>query len=182
MKKIIIALVTAALLASCNLFRLDEPREDLGLQRRQYTGKELRTDGYYLAKSTRENRLGLIVLYRNGVCLCTYIMKGGKDIKQYIESDVLQNKAYMRSLFEKPTGIGTFMITKRTIALQAWKYKNKHSTIVVDYIGEIINDTTLRVNTITEFDSNTPQFAYDIFHFVPFTHKPDSTHKFHQMR
>ena len=115
MKKIIIALVTAALLASCNLFRLDEPREDLGLQRRQYTGKELRTDGYYLAKSTRENRLGLIVLYRNGVCLCTYI---------------------------------------------------------------IINDTTLRVNTITEFDSNTPQFAYDIFHFVPFTHKPDSTTSF----
>lgn len=178
MKKIIIALVTVALLASCDLFRFDEPRADLGLERRQYTGKELRTDGYYLAKSTRENRLGLIVLYRNGVCLCTYIMKGGDDIKKYIENDVLQNKSYMRSLFEKPTGIGTFMITKRTIALQTWKYQNKRSTVVVDHIGEIINDTTLRVNTITEYGSNTSQFAYDMFHFVPFTNKPDSTTSF----
>ena len=73
------------LLLGCNFFNDNDSLEGLGLERHPYIGKELRTDGYYLATNTHKNMLGLIVLYRNGVCLCTYVENSGKSTKQYIE-------------------------------------------------------------------------------------------------
>lgn len=178
MKKIILIFPIVVLLLGCNFFNENDSLEGLGLERHPYIGKELRTDGYYLATKTHKNMLGLIVLYRNGVCLCTYVENSGKSTKQYIENDVLQNKSYMHRLWSKPTAIGVFMKTKRTIALRTWEYQNKRSTIAIDNVGEIINDTTLRINTIARTYAGIQQFVYNVYHFVPFSNKPDSTTSF----
>ena len=107
-----------------------------------------------------------------------YVENSGKSTKQYIENDVLQNKSYMHRLWSKPTAIGVFMITKRTIALRTWEYQNKRSTIAIDNVGEIINDTTLRINTIARTYAGVQQFVYNVYHFVPISNKPDSTTSF----
>jgi hypothetical protein len=55
------------LLSCCNkLF----PDEKLTLQRRDYIGKELRTDGYYYYFT--QNNTVVYFLYKNGIILCAH--------------------------------------------------------------------------------------------------------------
>ena len=70
MKNIIIYMLTCScLLNSCSaLF----PDEKLRLQRMDYAGDELRTDGYYYYFTTNNNTVVYFFIQKNGIIVCAH--------------------------------------------------------------------------------------------------------------
>ncbi len=67
-KKIgLLLLFTSLILTAC-----EQKLHDLSMSRMPYVGNELRTDGYYYSSDMKgydRPTVGVIVLYKNGVCL-----------------------------------------------------------------------------------------------------------------
>jgi|GEM_PF-1478215 hypothetical protein len=78
-KKIFILAILLLVLSSCR--NEEEIFLDLDMTRRPYTGKELRTDGYYYSGYIHTNKMGTLMLFRNGVCMFTYfdLLLSGKN-------------------------------------------------------------------------------------------------------
>jgi hypothetical protein len=137
-------------------------RKPLKLERRDYTGAALKTDGFYYSK-----KFWNFFLFRNGIFL------GGSYSKDFESISVFWNKYGHDSKFlnNDHTQWGRFIIDDKNIAIEKWRGGDaggRDPSILFN--GHIINDTTLLL-------TGRP-FGTDTFRFHAMPTKPDSTNRF----
>ena len=156
----------------CSIFENDE---NLSMQRRDYIGNELRTDGYYYYYQwhnyLNKEQIVVVSLYRNGIIRAC---GGGYDSFQDFESRIAIINTATSNPNKSPWGI--FIVEGNVIKYEKWygaRALEPYRTRI--YAGKILNDTTFQI-TEAYRPNNSERQVYDwIFHFKQFSPKPDST-------
>lgn len=148
--------------------------EELSMKRTDYTGDELRTDGYYYWKSlnpeeNQQYNAEMKILYRNGVFITS--TRFGFTIMEKKEND-FKNGEFYSFVKEYKTQWGVYKISNNTICFEGWEYNSPGGKITYTEKGEILNDTTFRI-----YDGKDKEHDW-IYHFKQFSPKPDSTNNF----
>jgi hypothetical protein len=144
------------------------PDEKLTIQRVDYTGNELRTDGYYYYQDA--NYTVVEFLYRNSIILSARAYSF-HDLN-IVEKKMLERYNEIRA---DKIGWGVFRISGKTIEYEMWDTSVGGGLPILKCIGIIDNDTTFRIIQCIElgkkFEKN------EVYHFRQFSPKPDSTNK-----
>ena len=160
MKTIILFALTISLsffMSSCDVLF---PDEKLSMQRENYNGNEVRTDGYYYmyyTNSTNQESIIVFFLYRNGVMLSAGAY--GRNDFDIVEEEMLER---YESFQRKKIGWGVFIVLGNKLEYEQWSTSVGGGLPVFKSFYYIENDTTLRS-------------PYErIYHFKQFSPKPDS--------
>lgn len=159
-------IVLAVVFSSCKKLFEDE---ELSMKRTNYTGTELRTDGYYYStyhyyderEDAQYDKFIPWILYRNGVSLYGYVYDYSEMKK--VEQSFEDGSFYDRHKDDK-TRWEVFQISGSVIEFEGWESNGLNLTSDTR-CGEILNDTTFRINKY-------------VYHFKQFAPKPDSTNRF----
>ena len=175
---ILSAIVLAVVFSSCErsfeeiIFR----DEKLSMKRTNYTGSELRTDGYYIKYDTISGEVWAATqfLYRNGVSCNGYRFSLSES-----ELSEFEEKYADGSYYDKYSGNkllwGIFQIEGNTIVFEGWAHDHDGKYATFKQYGTILNDTTFHIYK----DVFKEEKALDnTFHFKQFSPKPDSTNSF----
>ena len=177
---ILSAIVLAVVFSSCKKLFEDE---ELSMERVDYTGTELRTDGYYYYRyqyyNSREDSLydWFIpwFLYRNGVWL--YGGAWGYSRMEEVEKKFEDGSFYDLCKDDKLSW-GVFQISDSVIEFEGWDSGEHLSKPTVKQYAKIVNDTTFcRCSKRAINDENLLKLGH-WFHFKQFSPKPDSTNSF----
>jgi len=147
------------------------PDEKLSIQRLDYNGNELRTDGYYYYFSL--NNTVVYFLYKNGIILCA-ASYSSTDLNT-VESEMI--KVYPDYKKYKD-GWGVFLVNGNKINYEIWNTSTGYSLPVIKCNGIIENDTTFRITETYFSDSKKTDYGETVFHFKQFDNKPDSTNNY----
>lgn len=168
-KSIIIAALTS--IFSCRGERWDD---DLTLPKQDYTGNQLRIDGYYY-RVTDNNSYNIYFYYRNG----TVLHAGFVDFDNLAASEQeFMNGSYYSFAKKYKYHWGRFIINGTTIKDELWK-PNTGPFEAYTTEGIILNDTTFKMTRQwrsckpkkdTEFE--------EVYQFKKFSPKPDSTNSY----
>ncbi len=177
MKKLNLIFILAIILF-CNSCSKDKIWKDdeLSIQRVDYNGTELKTNGYYYNKWGDPEILSIFFLYKNAV-----VLDGST-----IASELLQreqefiNGNYYNYVKSEKLSWGLFSISGNTIRIEKWYPSEppKHAFIKE---GEILNDTTFVFKSIYRMkDGKKTEYSElnEVYHFKTFPNKPDSTNSF----
>jgi hypothetical protein len=147
-----------------------KPYEELSLQRIDYTGNELRIDGYYYY--FYEDRIVVCFIYCNGIIkLC-----GSPPSIQDFE-----NRDNPCSGSSSKIGWGVFIVEKDNIKYEVWRGSPGFETLPTEISeGRILNDTTFHITLSYRQDGSERHERNDLYHFRHFYPKPDSTNSFIQ--
>ena len=155
--------------------------EELSMERVDYTGTELRTDGYYYYRyqyyDSREDSLydKFIpwILYRNGVSL----YGGAWDYSRMEEVEIkFEDGTYYDKLKDDKFSWFVFQISDSVIDFEGWDSGGYISKSTVKQYAKIVNDTTFcRCSKRPQKGENVKGMT---FHFKQFAPKPDSTNSF----
>ena len=170
--------IIAVLFSSCKKLTEDE---ELSMQHTDYTGAELRTDGYYYRRYQYIDREGVqqddfipLFLYRNGISTYGYVYPYSE--LEHVECD-FKNGNYSKLMVDDKFRWRIFQVHGNTIEFEGWDGNGFKWTTFKEY-GEIIDDTTFM---ITKEINNGKVHEYakgDVFRFKQFSPKPDSTNRF----
>ncbi|MDR2907816.1 MAG: hypothetical protein LBU91_07505 [Bacteroidales bacterium] len=165
---IIITLAGCLLIASCckKLF----PDEELTLQRQDYIGNELRTEGYYYSHF-ETGVTAVLFLYKNGVTLSA----GG-----YLTFDLSEIEKRLSNIKTQKVDWGVFVVNEDTIRWEKWIGTLRPNASTITYIGYVENDTTIRFRETYYKETNETGSIDETWHFKQFDHKPDSTNDYIQ--
>lgn len=145
------------------------PDEKLLMDRKDYTGNELRTDGYYYY-FTKSNNTVVYFLYRNGIIVCAHSYST-HDLN-FVENEMV--KAY--SLIRKyKDGWGVFAINGNKIEYEIWNASTGFSLPTIRRIGYIKNDTTFCITESYYSDIKRTEKEETVYCFKQFDNKLDST-------
>lgn len=169
MRSIIIAALAS--IFSCRGERWDD---DLTLPKQDYTGNQLRVDGYYYS-ITSNNNYQIFFYYRNGC-----VLEAG-----VVEADNLaaSEQSYMNGTFYNAVknykhDWGRFTIEGAMIKDELWK-PNTGPLEAYTSEGQILNDTTFKMTK--SWRSCKPKKVREFeetYHFKQLSPKPDSTNTF----
>lgn len=173
----IILILLTVLLSLTNSCKKDIMRDDdLSIQRKPYTGDQLRMDGYYYQKVDK-SFFSIYFFYENGILLSAGgVFSDGNAIEEYIEKEFLKNEGYKNH----KTFWGLFNIEGDTIKFERW-YPSDPPLKAYVREGEILNDTTF---VITEsyrlVDGHRTDLTQrnEVYYFREFSPKPDSANPF----
>ena len=175
---IILSIILIMIVSSCKKMFEDE---ELSMERVDYTGTELRTDGYYYYRyqyyDSKEDSLYdnfcPWILYRNGVWL--YGGAWGYSRMEEVEKKFEDGSFYDLCKDRKLQWL-VFQISDSVIDFEGWDTGGLFSRPTVKRYAKIVNDTTFCMC------SNRPQKGENVmgwwFHFKQFSPKPDSTNSF----
>lgn len=183
MKKVMINIfLLMALIMSLTNCKEDEMCDDkLKMQRIDYTGNQLRIDGYYFGDANPSSSMpfaNIYYLYRNGIFFTSEAADLDKAQEGTISVDV------ENSFGKKIKGAwGVFQVSNSMIEIERWQSAINGCETTVYEQGEILNDSTF-VITHREFRKNGKATKTvepnSEFHFRPLPQKPDSTNSFIQ--
>jgi hypothetical protein len=142
------------------------PDEKLSMQRMDYTGNELRTDGYYEHFFSEGKSYGTF-LYRNGTILNIPGKEGDYSEKRFFDPQ------FIEQIKGKKYSWSVFVINDEKIIIQGWGDSGGGGMPTVTKYGNIINDTTFVLTKSIVY--NKERFMNEIYRFKQFTNKPDST-------
>jgi hypothetical protein len=152
--------------------------EELSMQRRNYTGNELRTDGYYYRYQWHNffNKEQIVVdcLYRNGIIRAC---GGGYDSFQDFENNIDVINAATSNPNKNFWGV--FIVENDIIKYEMWhgaRFLEPYITYI--YAGKILNDTTFHITESYRPNSSEKNTLDYTYHFKQFYPKPDSTNIF----
>jgi hypothetical protein len=151
------------LLSCCNtLF----PDEKLSLQRTDYMGNELRTDGYYYYFASNGNT-AVYFLYKNGIILSAggYSSQNLYNIEKELVNRLLKSKDHW----------GVFIVKGNSIQYEKWVGSTGLGASTFKSTGYIENDTTLHFTESYYSETKETVQIDAIWHFKQFANKPDST-------
>ena len=155
----------------CNSLFSDE---ELTLQRTDYTGNELRIDGYYYYFVKGTNRTVIYFLYRNGVALWggTYATTNLNEI----EMKMIELYSGIRKM---KGSWGVFIVDDNKIQHEEWVEAPSGVRLAIfRRSGYIENDTTIHFTESFYSGRNETKPINQIWHFKQFDNKPDSTNSF----
>jgi len=180
MKTLFLVLFLSLVMPSCkkiDLFQDDE----LSLSRQDYTGNQLRIDGYYYFNYTNSSidYIDVYFLYRNGIILYGFSGLSSElpDLEESYKDGTFYNQAKSIKFLW-----GIHQIEGSSIKFERWYPSEKPYKAYVRE-GEIINDT---IFTITESyrmkngKKSEVESKNEVYHFREFSPKPDSTNSFIQ--
>lgn len=139
---------------------------ELSMKRTDYTGTELRIDGYYYNESFvapyPNYSIAKRFFYRNGIKfgVCSY------------DTTTMSFDEHCASLAKSKLNWYVFKIEGNAITIEGWD----NITQTFKEYGEILNDTTFRIIEIER--SERTEKSNIIYHFKQFSPKPDSTNTF----
>lgn len=150
------------------------------ISRQAFNGSSLNLNGYYynITKGQYRYAIDIYFFYNNGI-----VYRGGSGVAELNVSnnELLGNMdkyLYSKVMNQSKTGWGTFHITSNEIQFETWEPSSGGPLKTVIRSGKILNDTTFTITKfINNYDGKTTS-KNDVYHFRPFTPKPDSTNKF----
>jgi hypothetical protein len=151
-----------------------KPKDDaLSMQRRIYTGNELRTNGYYYRNEVNPERIVVLLLYQNGIIRTCGSPSSFHDFENRIDSyNTSTSKSYKN-------GWGVFVVEDDVFKYEMWRgaraLEPYHTRV---YKGKILNDTTFHITESYRPNGKEKSEEDLIFHFRQFSPKPDSTNNF----
>jgi hypothetical protein len=178
MKTLFLALFLTFAMTGCKKIGLFQD-DELSLSRQDYTGNQLRVDGYYYfdyANSSLEY-VSIYFFYRNGI-----VLSGGSRLLS--ELPVLEESYRDGTFYNHVKSIkfvwGVHQIEGSNIKIEQWFPSEKPYRAYVRE-GVILNDTTFRITQRyrnqngkkTEVESEN-----EVYHFKEFSPNPDSTNSF----
>lgn len=168
-----VVVVTILLFSSCENFLKWKPAK-LQLEKLNYTGNELRIDGYYY-EEIENPEVGLYsqayFFYHDGVVLNT---AGTYIDSEYQVIDSFSN-SYRRSHW------GLFNIDNNIIKIEHWAVHELNGWPTYIREGEILNDTTFTITESYRLKRGKKKDREEVnwvYHFKQFSPKPDSTNNF----
>jgi len=152
------------------------PPEKLSMQREDYYGNELRTDGYYYCQEpkgdTYEAKTLIMFFYRNGI-LFSPSAYWTLDLEIVEKQMVIQNEEQRK----ERVYWNVFTVVDNRIKYEGWA--NPATTMTIQKnSGYIENDTTFRITEQYFSHNETTYYTNDVWHFKKFSPKPDSTNNF----
>ena len=155
----------------CNKFK----DEELSMQRIEYTGDELRIDGYYYRiyknHAMNEESIQVCCLYQNGIFRWCGISKSFQDYENKID-DINKSKQYKHNW-------GVFIVENDIIKYEKWVGARALEPYITRiYAGNILNDTTFHITESYRPNGKERSTEDLMFHFRQFSPKPDSTNNF----
>jgi len=151
------------------------PDEKLTMQKKPYTGNELRTDGYYYHFVKGYNRTVVYFLYRNGI-----ILWGGTYSTINIDEIETEMIKLYSEIKKTKDSWGVFIVNGDTIQYEKWVGSATSRPNTYRYIcwGKIENDTTIRFTKEYVSERDETRSIDKVWHFKQFDNKPDSTNNF----
>lgn len=130
------------------------------------------TNGYYIGE--QNGIYNILFFYRDGVVRYIGSKKtdNNLEISNYIFKEYINSKPKINSR----TGWGTFIIDGKKIEYDM--YAPRADAPIYTRRGEILNDSTFVIKSISEFDGKKTNPQNTIYHFRKFNPKPDSTNSF----
>jgi hypothetical protein len=146
--------------------------DELSLEKRPYTGNQLRIDGYYYSMDDN-GVFNVHFFYKNGIALYGY--GGWSNFENAEEEFILQEWIELRR--KSKTGWGVFQIEDDDIGFEMWYPSSGGGVPAYIRSGKILNDTTFRITKSWRSAEGTDnvQIKNELYHFKPFSPKPDST-------
>ncbi|MRJ08843.1 hypothetical protein EDL98_02860 [Ornithobacterium rhinotracheale] len=175
MKRIALLFISFFVLASC----LDSDRKDeeLSLQRKEYTGNNLRLDGFYYLTWINdgvEEFYATTFLFKNGI---QFGLGGGGPVR---EMDSTMKKYLGINYKTRKSGWGVFAIKNEEIVMESYG-ATQLGYKVIRQEGKILNDTTFVVkesSKIVDGQKTDVKKVNDVYHFKEFSPKPSSENDF----
>lgn len=153
--------------------------DKLHLQKEDYTGNQLRIDGYYyrVFDGTEGKRASTIFFFSNGVVLSTGVIPLSEvgNEKSFRESD------YFEIWRKDKHGWGLYTINSDKIKYERWVSNSQGPLLAYTREGMIINDTTFFITKSYRMKNDKKKdekFKHLLYHFQKFSPKPDSTNEF----
>ncbi len=149
------------------------PDEKLTLQRKNYTGNELRTDGYYYTQFGDIYKI--YFFYSNGI-----LFSGGDVYKNNISEYEQRYKDGSFGLSKKNNKLywGLFQIKDNKVKVEKWYPSSGGGMPAYLHSGEILNDTTFVITKSVHPKTGKEKELNEVYHFKQFDNKPDSTNNF----
>jgi len=174
--KIFLTVIILIICFSCrkNIFKDDE----LSIKKNNYTGNQLKIDGYYYTRYGSPEKLTIYLFFNNGILLHT------GDSYEYNKLNEFEQIITSVDFINKLKGIkyswGAYKIEGNNIQFERW-YPSTPPLKAYVRAGTILNDTTFLITESyrmqdrkkTEVDSEN-----ETYHFKKYTPKPDSTNNF----
>ena len=162
----IFVVLSGIFLCSCDkLF----PDDKLILKRVDYTGSELRMDGYYYCYFENTDITVVYFLYRNG------ILRSAGGYSGYILDDIEKE---MLKYYEKNVKVdwGVFTVNENKIQYEKWIEAPSGVRAVINRrSGYIENDTTFHITESYYSGTKETKQINEVWHFKQSANKPDST-------
>jgi hypothetical protein len=145
------------------------PDEKLSMQRVDYLGNEIRTDGYYYY-FTKNNNTVVYFLYKNGIILCAHSYSTHN--LNFVEAEMVKIYSEIR---KQKDGWGIFIVDSKKIEYEMWNASTGTSLPSMKCKGYIENDTTFYITETYYSDMKKTESKETVYHFKQFANKPDST-------
>ena len=142
--------------------------EKFSMQRMDYSGNELRTDGYYYYFT--QNNTVVYFLYKNGIILCAHSYSSHNLAAIEIEMVKLYS-----DIRKQKDGWGVFYVNDNKMKYEIWNASTGYSLPTIKRIGLIENDTTFRITETYFSDIKKTDYKELVYRFKQFDNKPDST-------
>jgi hypothetical protein len=188
-KTLLLLPVFVFMFISCKVF------EPLSLNKQDYRGNNLKTDGYYYifkdkeeGFTLKEKKYNTFFIYRNGIYF------GGKglssptfDISNLDSLDLSVKKKVINVVKYEPLQYewGVFKVNGSEIVIERWVTASGGGIYPTQILkGEIKNDTTINFHTLVgahpvNYNRKKKILKIDeTYHFRQMSPKPDSTNKF----
>lgn len=150
--------------------------EHLNLPKRNYTGTELRTDGYWYYVSPGDTTYDVLVLYRSGIYFLLGNPSGRRDkVDDYVS---MFKTNHFSSGCKRCWGI--FNIYGDMLLMEQYELEGPLTPLdSYIYSGSIIDDTTFILKETKRYRTGGEHRNLDMtYHFRSFSPKPDSTNNF----
>jgi len=174
---IILSLTLTLFLLVCACCKKLFPPDQLCLPKNEYTGTNLRIDGYYYFQYTAaggDEYMTTLFFYKNGV-----MHYGGAfpkiELSQQEEEWTSNN--WNQWTRNNRTWWGVFVVDDSVIKFARW-YPSEPPVRASVREGVILNDTTFRITQVYRCDGSNLRSEDRLYHFKAFSPKPDSTNNF----
>lgn len=170
---LLIAILTAC--SSCKEMDICKD-ESLTLNKVEFTGSQMRTNGFYYGNSSVDSKdikyYELFIFYKDGIMMLIGDSEFEK-MEEYVTTIANSNQKNTKFAW------GLFNIADKEISIEHWVAAQCGYPTVLRS-GEILNDTTFVLNKMIRRDSQgtTENNINQEFHFRQFDIKPDSTNNF----
>lgn len=150
--------------------------DTLSINKKPYTGSQLRTDGYYYNEYV-PGYLTVYFFYRDGILLYGNSFPVNKLHRQEEE---YRNGTFYELNSDLKYYWGVFDLNDSKIRFERW-YPSQSPYKIFNKCGVILNDTTFVIQEsyrIQGGQKTNVEILNEIYRFKPFSPKPDSTNTF----
>jgi hypothetical protein len=163
--------------SSCKKIRFKD--DELQLNRENYTGSQLRIDGYYHEQKPIDSKGNSFFFFRNGILLYGYSFSKNEQGDFEIN---WKNGQYENLVKQNKENWGVFVIDGNNIKFEKWYPSNSGYLPSFVKEGSIINDSTFIITSFYRLTKKGKKREYEeineTYRFVEFSPKPDSTNNF----